>query len=131
MTSPIKIDIWSDIACPWCFIGKRRFEAGAAEAGVPVEIEYHSFELAPDTPVDFDGSEIDFGVTRPVLAHAPDSIEAALLDRGVGAAVIDLRGLSRDDVFRSRLLDLSFSAEAPYGPGYDAAIYLRDGDGLA
>lgn len=78
-----------------------------------------------------DGSEIDFGVTRPVPAHAPDSIEAALLDRGVGAAVIDLRGLSRDDVFRSRLLDLSFSAEAPYGPGYDAAIYLRDGDGLA
>lgn len=77
-----------------------------------------------------DGSEIDFGVTRPVPAHAPDSIEAALLDRGVGAAVIDLRGLSRDDVFRSRLLDLSFSAEAPYGPGYDAAIYLRDGVGL-
>src|SRR5690606_119876 len=60
MAEPIKIDIWSDIACPWCFIGKRRFEAGAAEAGVPVEIEYHSFELAPDTPVDFEGSEFEF-----------------------------------------------------------------------
>jgi predicted DsbA family dithiol-disulfide isomerase len=60
MADPIKIDIWSDIACPWCFIGKRRFEAGAAEAGVPVEIEYHSFELSPDTPVDFEGSEFEF-----------------------------------------------------------------------
>ncbi|TXK17363.1 DsbA family protein [Homoserinibacter sp. GY 40078] len=60
MAEPIKIDIWSDIACPWCFIGKRRFEAGAAEAGVPVEIEYHSFELSPDTPVDFEGSELEF-----------------------------------------------------------------------
>ncbi|MCS0500768.1 DsbA family oxidoreductase [Protaetiibacter mangrovi] len=57
---PLKIDIWSDIACPWCFIGKRRFEAGAAEAGVEVEIEYHSFELSPDTPVDFAGSEVEY-----------------------------------------------------------------------
>jgi predicted DsbA family dithiol-disulfide isomerase len=60
MTTPIKVDIWSDIACPWCYIGKRKFEAGAAEFDGDVEIEYHSFELAPDTPVDFDGSETDF-----------------------------------------------------------------------
>ena len=38
MADPIKIDIWSDIACPWCFIGKRRFEAGAAEAGGKIGI---------------------------------------------------------------------------------------------
>ena len=78
-----------------------------------------------------DGSEIDFGVTRPVPAQEADSLEAALLDRGSGAAVIDFKGLARGDFFRSRLLDLSFSAEAPYGRGYDAAIYLRDGVGLA
>ncbi|WP_223690433.1 DsbA family oxidoreductase [Leifsonia poae] len=65
MSEPIKIDIWSDIACPWCYIGKRKFEAGSGEFEQngeerAVEIEYHSFELSPDTPVDFDGSEIDF-----------------------------------------------------------------------
>lgn len=63
MSSPIKIDIWSDIACPWCYIGKRHFEAGVAALGEDapeIEVEYHSFELAPDTPVDFEGSEIDF-----------------------------------------------------------------------
>ncbi|WP_163509901.1 DsbA family oxidoreductase [Fodinicola acaciae] len=60
MNEPIKIDIWSDIACPWCYIGKRRLEAGLAETGVPVEIEYHSFELVPDMPVDYDGSHADF-----------------------------------------------------------------------
>lgn len=62
MSAPITVDIWSDIACPWCYIGKRKFEAGLAEfAGRDeVEVTYHSFELAPDTPVDFDGSEIDF-----------------------------------------------------------------------
>jgi predicted DsbA family dithiol-disulfide isomerase len=62
--TPIKVDVWSDIACPWCFIGKRKFERGAAEAGIPVEVEYHSFELAPDTPVDFDGSEQDYLTSR-------------------------------------------------------------------
>jgi len=60
VSEPIKIDIWSDIACPWCYIGKRKFEAGAKSSGVDVEVEYHSYELAPDTPVDFEGSEIDF-----------------------------------------------------------------------
>jgi predicted DsbA family dithiol-disulfide isomerase len=58
--TPIKVDIWSDIACPWCYIGKRTFEAGAAEAGVPVEVEYHSYELSPDTPVEFDGHHEQF-----------------------------------------------------------------------
>jgi len=56
----IKVDVWSDIACPWCYIGKRKFEAGAEGFDGEVEVTYHSFELAPDTPVDFDGSELDF-----------------------------------------------------------------------
>jgi predicted DsbA family dithiol-disulfide isomerase len=61
----LKVDVWSDIACPWCYVGKRRFEEGVRryrEAGGdrPVEVEYHSFELAPDTPVDFEGTEVDF-----------------------------------------------------------------------
>ena len=58
--SPIKVDIWSDLQCPWCYIGKRKFEAGAAAYGGAVEVEYHSFELAPDTPVGFDGSPVDY-----------------------------------------------------------------------
>lgn len=60
MSEPIKIDIWSDIACPWCYIGKRKFETAVEQSGVDVKIEYHSFELSPDTPVDFEGSEVDF-----------------------------------------------------------------------
>ncbi|MES2095023.1 MAG: DsbA family oxidoreductase [Actinomycetota bacterium] len=57
---PIKVDIWSDVQCPWCYIGKRKFEAGVAAFGGDVAVEYHSFELAPDTPVDFDGSPVDY-----------------------------------------------------------------------
>ena len=73
VSTPVKVDIWSDIACPWCFIGKRRFETAAAEfatSGGELEVEYHSFELAPDTPVDFAGSEIDFLVSHKGMPAA-------------------------------------------------------------
>ncbi|GAA2056095.1 DsbA family oxidoreductase [Williamsia deligens] len=62
MGSPVTVDIWSDIACPWCYLGKHRFEAGLAafDGRDDVVVTYHSFELSPDTPVDFDGSEVDF-----------------------------------------------------------------------
>jgi predicted DsbA family dithiol-disulfide isomerase len=65
MTDAIKIDVWSDIACPWCYIGKRNLERGIADASgdddAPVvEVTFHSFELSPDTPVDFEGGEGEY-----------------------------------------------------------------------
>jgi predicted DsbA family dithiol-disulfide isomerase len=60
MSSPLDVHVWSDIACPWCFIGKRRFEEAVRRFGGEVTVEYHSFELSPDTPVDFEGNEVDF-----------------------------------------------------------------------
>ena len=68
MTTPLKIDIWSDVQCPWCYIGKRKFERGVELFGQPVEIEYHSFELAPDTPVDYEGSTLDYLAERKGLS---------------------------------------------------------------
>ena len=82
MTDPIKVDVWSDVACPWCFIGKRKFEAGAELFGGEVEVEYHSFELSPDTPVDFDGSEQDYLIGRGYPADRVDG----MLERVTGIA---------------------------------------------
>ncbi|TDW31553.1 DsbA family oxidoreductase [Cryobacterium psychrophilum] len=56
----IKVDIWSDVQCPWCYIGKRKFEAGAAMYGGAVEVEYHSYELSPDTPVEYAGTPTQY-----------------------------------------------------------------------
>ena len=60
VSNAIKVDIWSDVQCPWCYIGKRKFEAAVAGFDGEVDVEYHSFELAPDTPVDFDGTPKDY-----------------------------------------------------------------------
>ncbi len=43
----MKVEIWSDIACPWCSIGKRRFERALEGFPHPVEVEWKAFELDP------------------------------------------------------------------------------------
>jgi len=46
------VEIWSDIACPWCYVGKRRFEAALAQYPHrdEVEVTWRSFELDPSAP---------------------------------------------------------------------------------
>jgi predicted DsbA family dithiol-disulfide isomerase len=48
----VRVDVWSDLVCPWCYLGKRRFEQALAEFGHrdDVEIVHHSFQLDPTFP---------------------------------------------------------------------------------
>ena len=48
----MKVEIWSDVVCPWCYIGKRRFERALAQFdhANDVEVEWRSFQLNPDQP---------------------------------------------------------------------------------
>jgi predicted DsbA family dithiol-disulfide isomerase len=53
----VDVEIWSDIACPWCYIGKRRFEAALAgfEHRDDVRVTWRSFELDPAAPGEREG----------------------------------------------------------------------------
>lgn len=48
----IKVDIWSDFVCPFCYIGKRQLDLAAEKLGLKDELQvnYHSFELHPESP---------------------------------------------------------------------------------
>ena len=46
----IRLDIFSDPICPWCYIGKANLDRALAEAGNPFEIVWHPFQLNPDMP---------------------------------------------------------------------------------
>ncbi|MBV8599741.1 MAG: DsbA family oxidoreductase [Actinobacteria bacterium] len=48
----MRVEIWSDVVCPWCYIGKRRFETALSqfEHADEVEVVWRSFELDPDAP---------------------------------------------------------------------------------
>ena len=93
VSEPISIDIWSDIACPWCYIGKRNLEAGlaatAADDDAPqVNITFPSFELSPDTPVDFEGDEVDFlaghkGMPREQVQQMLNHVTGVAADAGL------------------------------------------------
>lgn len=47
----MRVDIWSDVVCPFCYIGKKRLEAAAQQAEIELEIHWHSFELDPEAPI--------------------------------------------------------------------------------
>jgi predicted DsbA family dithiol-disulfide isomerase len=68
---PVHVEIWSDIACPWCYVGKRRFEAALAgfEHRDDVRVTWRSFELDPSAPREREGDGAQhladkYGTTR-------------------------------------------------------------------
>ncbi|HEY5925846.1 MAG TPA: DsbA family oxidoreductase [Kofleriaceae bacterium] len=54
----LRVDVWSDIACPWCYVGKRRLEAALARFPHEVELVFRSFELDPRAPRERDGDYV-------------------------------------------------------------------------
>lgn len=74
MQPVVEIEIWSDVVCPWCYLGKRRFEralAGFAHRGA-VRVRFRSFELDP-------GAAPEPEPTVPMLARKYRQSEAAVL----------------------------------------------------
>lgn len=50
ISEPLRIDIISDVMCPWCIIGYRQLSQALDASGTPHEIQWHPFELNPQMP---------------------------------------------------------------------------------
>jgi len=76
MSSKIKLDIISDVVCPWCIIGYKHLAAAIEELGIQdkVEIEWQPFELNPDMPAA--GEHLRAHVARKYGASKADSDSA-------------------------------------------------------
>lgn len=48
----LSIDVWSDLACPWCYLGKRYLEIALTATGIDAEVRFRSFELDPTMAAD-------------------------------------------------------------------------------
>ncbi len=75
------VEIWSDLVCPWCYIGKRHFEAAAARFAHSDELEilWRSFELDPSAPIEREGAPVEhlarrYGVTRERAQAMEDNL---------------------------------------------------------
>ncbi|KRB77438.1 hypothetical protein ASE01_10505 [Nocardioides sp. Root190] len=77
----MRIEIWADVVCPWCYIGKRRLEKAVAgfDHRDEVEIVYRSYELDPFAP------EVGTESTVTVLARKFNADEAATREMMAGA----------------------------------------------
>jgi predicted DsbA family dithiol-disulfide isomerase len=144
----VKVEIWSDVVCPWCYIGKRRFEtalAGFAHRD-DVEVEWRSFELDPDAssvhaagegPDHADRLAGKYGMSRAQAVQAIASTTQAAageglefhLDRALTSNTFDAhrllhlaaaRGLQEE--VGERLMRAYFSEGEPVG---DRATLLR------
>jgi predicted DsbA family dithiol-disulfide isomerase len=87
----VQIDVWADVVCPWCYIGKRRLEQAVAESAHPadVAVTYHAYELDPHVPrgdgttvlqwlADRYGTDLDGAreiAERPATIGRPDGVD--------------------------------------------------------
>src|SRR4051794_33030637 len=83
---PLTVEIWSDVVCPWCYIGNRRFDAALArfEHRDDVTVVWRSFELDPEAPAAPAGSSTErlaakygMSVERAEQLHAEMTERAA------------------------------------------------------
>jgi len=119
----MKVDIYSDVACPWCYIGQARFERALGQfAGAEhVEARYHPYQLDPRAPAEaepmFDYLERRFGARGRAMAGHVIGIA-----RGEGLEMDYDRGLSVNTLNAHRLLML---ADREHGPATQHALMRR------
>ncbi|WP_166168519.1 DsbA family oxidoreductase [Acinetobacter sp. SA01] len=84
----MRVDIWSDVVCPFCYIGKKRLEAAAEQAGLELEVHWHSYELDPEAPVRQEVSNSErlaqkYGRTLTEVEEMQRNIAAMAAEEGI------------------------------------------------
>ena len=87
MPEPLPIVIYSDVICPWCYVGKRRLEAALSSPGMEtsVELAWRPFELNPDMPAE--GMERSAYRARKFGAARSAELDAAMAETGREAGI--------------------------------------------
>jgi predicted DsbA family dithiol-disulfide isomerase len=88
LATSVKVEIWSDVVCPWCYIGKRRFEAALREFPHPVEVVWKSFQLDPTATSSPAGDHVHhlarkYGRTLEQAQQMVDNVTAAAAQEGL------------------------------------------------
>ena len=116
----MEVEIWSDVVCPWCYIGKRRFEAalGRFEHRDEVHVTYRSFELDPAAPRVSAGSLSDhlaakFGVEPDAVAAMNDRVTGIARDEGLDYRLDIARPANSFDAHRILALARSHGLQEP------------------
>jgi predicted DsbA family dithiol-disulfide isomerase len=118
----VRIDIWSDVVCPWCYIGKRRLETALAafDHAADVEVVWHSYQLDPGAPAEPTESVAEhlgrkYGGGPAAGSQMIDRVEAVAAEEGL---VYRLHQAQRaNTVDAHRLLHLALDEHGPKRQG--------------
>lgn len=91
MPEALKVDVWSDIACPWCYIGKRRFDVALARFAHrdAVDVRYRSFELDPAAPAVRELAYLDHLMAKyRISMAAADQMIDTMIEAGARNGVV-------------------------------------------
>jgi predicted DsbA family dithiol-disulfide isomerase len=101
------VEIWSDVVCPWCYIGKRRFERAVAsfDHSGEVTVTYRSFELDPDAPAQRTGTNAEhlarkYGMTIAQAEQANEQMTERAAADGLEFRLDVIRGGNTFDAHR-------------------------------
>lgn len=122
----LRIDIWSDIACPWCYVGKRRLEQALerfAHRG-EVEIAWRAFELDPSAPRVRDTSQSYAERLGKKYGTTPDKAQA-MIDRMVDTAAQDGLALRFDHIRPGNTFDAHRLLHLAHDRGMQDALKER------
>lgn len=100
--SAVRVDVWSDLACPWCYIGKRRLDAAIARYGGEVEVVWHAFELDPNAELKSDLSQVQLLAQK--YGMSPSEAQATM-DRVTQTAAGDGIEMKLGQVQRTNTFD--------------------------
>ncbi len=130
----MKVEIWSDVVCPWCYIGKRRFETalGRFDHRAEVEVEYRSFELNPNAEPQEQGSLEEalarkYGVSREQARAMHARVEDAATGEGLHYRLDIAKRGNTFDAHRLIHLAATQGLQAPMKERLMAAYFM---DGL-
>ena len=103
----MKVEIWSDVVCPWCYIGKRRFERALAQFPErdQVEVSWRAFELDPRAPAIREGDPAErlarkYGMSLDQARAAQARMTAAAADEGLEYKLAEARSGNTFDAHR-------------------------------
>ncbi|MFA9446634.1 DsbA family oxidoreductase [Egicoccus sp. AB-alg6-2] len=140
----MQVEIWSDIACPWCAVGKRRFAAALSDFthADEVRVRWRSFELDPDAPAVLEGDYVDrlahkYGTTATAAQSMIDRMRQTAAEDGWDFRFDRIRPgntfdahrllhLAADHGLQDQLSEALFSAYLEAGVGIGRAAELRE-----
>ena len=107
VVAAVKIEIWSDVVCPWCYIGKRRIESAIAafEHADEVEVHWRAFQLDPGAPVEPTEATVamlarKYGRSPEGAQQMQDRVEAVAAEDGLVLRLAETLHLNTVDAHR-------------------------------